>query len=92
MTVCAVDEDQDDQDYEVGEYWDDMSGQRLDPGLVKQAREEEMVEFTRCGSLMRGSLIPWNSSDWMFTPDIAPEEYRMETVEIRSMCSSKVSE
>ena len=58
----------------------------------RELSEEEMVEFTRCGSLMRGSLIPWNSSDWMFTPDIAPEEYRMETVEIRSMCSSKVSE
>ena len=29
MTVCAVDEDQYDQDSDVGEYWDDMSGKRL---------------------------------------------------------------
>ena len=26
VTVCAVDDDQYDQDYDVGEYWDDMSG------------------------------------------------------------------
>ena len=54
--------------------------------------EEEMMEFTRCGSLMRGSLLAWNSSDWMFTPDIAPEEFRLETVEFSSMCSTKVGE
>ena len=56
----------------------------------RELSEEEMAEFTRCGSLMRGSLIPWNSSDWMFTPDIAPEEYSLETVEFSSMCSPKV--
>ena len=49
MTVCAIDKDQEDQDYETGEYWDDMSGKRLDPELVKQAREEEMMEFRKHG-------------------------------------------
>ena len=49
MTVCVVDENQDDQDYDVGGYWDDMSGKRLDSGLAKQAREEEMMEFRKHG-------------------------------------------
>ena len=33
----------------MGEYWDDMSGKRLDPGLVRKAREEEMIEFNKHG-------------------------------------------
>ena len=56
----------------------------------RELSEDEMVEFTRCGIQMRGSLIPWNSSDWMFTPGIARGEYRLETVEFSSMCSPKV--
>ena len=59
MTVCAVDEDQDDQGYEVGEYWDDMSGQRLDPGLVKEAREEEMMEFRKHGVYIKVPVKEW---------------------------------
>ena len=43
MTVCVVDKDQDDQDYETGDYWDDTSGKRLDPGLVEPARSEESI-------------------------------------------------
>ena len=49
VTVCAVDGYQDSQDYDMGEYWDDISGRKLDPGLVKKAREEDMVEFTNHG-------------------------------------------
>ena len=29
--------------------WEDMSGQKLDPGLVKKAREEEILEFNKHG-------------------------------------------
>ena len=43
-------QDQEDEAYEgVEEYWDDTSGHVLDPRLVKEAREEEMVEFRKHG-------------------------------------------
>ena len=29
------------------EFWDDMSGKRLDAGLIKEARDEEMVEVRK---------------------------------------------
>ena len=31
------------------QYWDDLSGKRLNPKLVKEARKEEMVEFRKHG-------------------------------------------
>ena len=31
------------------QYWDDLSGKRLNPKLVKEARKEEMVEFGKHG-------------------------------------------
>ena len=52
--------------------------------------DEHMKQFTECGTMMRGDLIPWNISDWMFTPDIQPDEYQLETVQFDSMCSPKV--
>ena len=53
--------------------------------------EDEMREFTKCGSMMRGDLIPWNIDDWMFTPDIDPSEYKVESVDFDSMCLPLVS-
>ena len=29
------------------QFWDDITGKELDPGLVRQAREEQMVEFNK---------------------------------------------
>ena len=49
-----------------------------------------MRSFTRCEGLVQGSLVAWNSSDWMFSPDIEPGEYRMETVQFSSLCSPQV--
>eukprot|EP00969_Alexandrium_andersonii_P018906 825246-Alexandrium_andersonii.AAC.1 len=31
------------------EAWDDVAGKKLDPGMVRKAREEEMKEFKRHG-------------------------------------------
>ena len=53
--------------------------------------DDQMKTFTECGSLMKGDLIPWNINDWMFTPDIQQDEYKLETVEFESMCSPKVN-
>ena len=53
--------------------------------------EEEMKDFTKCVRMMKGNLIPWNISDWMFTPDIQPDEYSQETVEFHTMCSTNVT-
>ena len=53
--------------------------------------EDEMREFTKCGSMMRGDLISWNIDDWMFTPDIDPSEYKVESVDFDSMCLPLVS-
>ena len=57
----------------------------------KDLTEDEMREFTKCGSMMRGDLIPWNIDDWMFTPDIDPSEYKVESVDFDSMCLPLVS-
>ena len=56
ITVCDVDEDQYEQDQEMGEYWDDMSEQRFDPGLVKKASEEEMSEFSKHGVYVKAPV------------------------------------
>ena len=37
------------EDSEAKQYWDDLSGKRLDPKLVKEARKEEMAEFRKHG-------------------------------------------
>ena len=34
---------------EAEEFWDDLSGKKLDPKLVRKAREEEMIEFRKHG-------------------------------------------
>ena len=52
--------------------------------------EEEMKDFTTCVRRMKGNLIPWNIEDWMFTPDIQPDEYTQESVDFATMCSSNV--
>ena len=57
----------------------------------KDLTEDEMREFTKCGSMMNGDLIPWNIDDWMFTPDIDPSEYKVESVDFDSMCLPQVS-
>ena len=44
-TIAAFDKD----NSEAVEFWDDLSGKRLDPKLVKEARKEEMVEFGKHG-------------------------------------------
>ena len=49
--------------------------------------EDQMKEFTKCVSKVKGNLIPWNIDDWMFTPDITEDEYSRETVDFHSMCS-----
>ena len=36
-----------------GEYYDQLSGNWLDPQLVKRAREEEMTEFRKHGCMSR---------------------------------------
>ncbi len=44
--VTPVDEEMENVDWEMmGDIWDDISGQRLDPSLVKEARSEELFEF-----------------------------------------------
>ena len=52
-SVCAVDREWTPEDEsertEIEEYWDDMSGQRLDPAKVRAARQEEMREFMKHG-------------------------------------------
>ena len=53
--------------------------------------DEQMKQFTECGTMMRGDLIPWNISDWMFTPDIQPDEYQLETVQFDNICSPTVN-
>ena len=59
-TVCAVDKDWTNQDedayYGVQEYWDDMSGKRLEPELVRKARMEEMEEFRKHGVYVKVPL------------------------------------
>ena len=57
----------------------------------KELTEEQMTEFTKCGSMMSGDLIPWNIDDWMFTPDIDPSEYKVESVDFDSMCQPRVN-
>ena len=52
--------------------------------------EEEMKDFTKCVRRMKGNLIPWNIDDWMFTPDIQPQEYSQESVDFNTMCSPNV--
>ena len=48
-----------------------------------------MINFTECRQEMAGSLLPWNSQDWTFTPDIEEEEFSVETVDFQSLCSSR---
>ena len=57
----------------------------------RELSNDEMKGFTICESLMKGNLISWNIEDWMFTPDIEPEEYYRETVDFKQMCSQKVT-
>ena len=57
----------------------------------RELSNDEMKSFTICESLMKGNLISWNIEDWMFTPDIEPDEYYRETVDFKQMCSKKVT-
>ena len=50
---------------------------------------EEMINFTECRQEMAGNLLAWNSEDWTFTPDIEEEEFSVERVDFRSLCSSR---
>ena len=40
----------------IGEVWDDISGQRLDPQLVRQARREELAEIRKHKVYKK---VPW---------------------------------
>jgi len=48
MTIMGVDNEAFvSEESEARQYWDDLSGKRLDPKLVKKARMEEMKEFNK---------------------------------------------
>ena len=49
---------------------------------------ERMRDFTSCKMAMVGNLISWNINDWTVTEGIEEEEYRTESVEFSSLCSS----
>ena len=40
-------QEEEEEDDSTQEFWDEMSGEKLDPVLVKAARKEEMEEFTK---------------------------------------------
>ena len=50
---------------------------------------QEMKDFTLCHYDMKGSLIPWNSEDWVFTEEIDASEYELGEVEFSKLCSMK---
>ena len=56
----------------------------------KELTLEQMRQFTQCKVRMMGNLIPWDINDWTVTTDISSYEYRYETVDFRSLCSTKV--
>jgi hypothetical protein len=49
--VMKTDEEQgfEDKEEEYDEFWDDLSGEALDPEMVREARKEEMLEFVKHG-------------------------------------------
>ena len=56
----------------------------------KELTLEQMRQFTQCKVRMEGNLIPWDINDWMVTSDVSPDEFRFETVNFKSLCSTKV--
>ena len=49
---------------------------------------ERMRDFTSCKMGVVGNMIPWNINDWTVTEGIEEEEYRTESVDFSSLCSS----
>ena len=50
---------------------------------------ERMRDFTSCRPGISGNKIAWSAADWTVTEGIQEEEFRIETVELSSLCSSQ---
>ena len=55
----------------------------------RELSTEEMINLTLCRAEMVGSLLAWDSQDWIFTEHIGEDEFSVESVDFSSLCSSK---